>query len=357
MRSLIVLATVAFATAATAQTIPMTPELQKIVDGAKQEKTLITEMGPTVLGGQPLRDMFKEWVKKEQGIDVTINATPGGPFGVIGNKIATEFRAGQPSSTDVWVASPPQYHPYLRLDMFRKVEWLKLFPGRIAPPMVEADNIAFLGANGIPGIIYNIQTGGIFAQPKTIDDLLKPEYKGKFGTTAFANAFDAMAGEKWAGEAKMLDYIEKLAKQAQGILNCGAQDRVASGEFLALVLDCTGGSPEMTAYKGKIGLNILRDAAQLQYYSILIPKHARNPNMAVLYSVFLATPEAQAAMLPISGSNNALYPETQRAKLVKELEGTGIQFRHINYEFWLANPGISDTGNKMARALRSALGG
>ena len=123
MRALLAgLGALAFATAAAAQTIPMNLDLQKIVDGAKAEKALIIEMGPTVLGGEPTRAAFKDWVKKEYGIDVAVGFTPGGPFGVVGNKIATEFRAGQPSSTDIWAASPPQYHPYMRLEMFRKVD-------------------------------------------------------------------------------------------------------------------------------------------------------------------------------------------------------------------------------------------
>jgi len=107
-------------------------------------------------------------------------------------------------------------------------------------------------------VLYNVATGSDFAQVKTIDDLLKPQYKGRFGTTAFVNGFDAMSAKGWEGEAKMADYIPKLGKQAQGVLNCGGQDRVASGEFQALVLDvganvdCTAQNLQQFAVMGEI---------------------------------------------------------------------------------------------------------
>ena len=71
--------------------------------------------------------------------------------------------------------------------------------------------------------------------------------QGQASAHRFANGFDAMSAKGWEGEAKMVDYIGKLGHQAQGILNCGGQDRVASGEFLALVLECTGGTAYVTS--------------------------------------------------------------------------------------------------------------
>jgi len=93
----------AFATAAAAQTIPMTPDLQKVIDGAKQEKELVIEAGGAVLGGGDER--IAPAMKKMFGVDFAYKFTPGGLFGVIGNKVQTEYRAGQKASTDVWLAT------------------------------------------------------------------------------------------------------------------------------------------------------------------------------------------------------------------------------------------------------------
>ncbi|HXQ52193.1 MAG TPA: extracellular solute-binding protein [Stellaceae bacterium] len=340
-----------------AQAISMTPELQKIVDAAKAEKIVQTSSGELVFGGRPTEARAKAWIKENFGIDIDFQYTPGGPFGVVGNKIATEFRAGQPSSVDAWAASPPQYDPLLKLDMFIRVPWEKLYPARIKSEMVEADSRALATSTGTPGILYNLEKGADFANVKVIDDLLKPEYKGKFGTTSFANGFDAMAAKSWVGEAPMVAYMEKLGKQAQGILNCGNSDRVASGEFLAMVLDCTGASPNIVPYKGKIGLNIVSDSAQLQYYELLVPKHSQHQNAAILFSLYLMTPEGQRSMAENMGVDLDYYPETQQHKLVADLEAKGFVFRRINYPFWNQNPGLDETGNRLGKALKASLGG
>jgi ABC-type Fe3+ transport system substrate-binding protein len=336
---------------------PMTPELQKIVDGAKAEKVMLSSTNPLVFGAQPNIDAAKAWIKQTFGVDLDFNVTNGGPFGIVGAKIATEFRANQPSSVDLWAAGIAQYDPLLKSGMFVEIPWQKLWPQRVIAQQIGADGYSIGFATGTPGILYNTATGSDFAQVKTIDDLLKPEYKGRFGTTAFANGFDAMSAKSWEGEAKMVDYIAKLGHQAQGILNCGGQDRVASGEFQALVLDCVGGEPNVDPYKGKLGLAVPSDAAQLQYYELLIPKNAQHPNAAILFTLYLLTEQGQRGTRNGIGADLDYYPETTMHKFVADTEAKGIKFRRIDYQFWKDNPGIDVSGAKLGKALKEAIGG
>jgi ABC-type Fe3+ transport system substrate-binding protein len=336
---------------------PMSLELQKIVDGAKTEKSMLSSTNPLVFGGQANVDAAKAWIKSTFGVDLDFNITNGGPFGIIGAKIATEFRANQPSSVDVWTAGIAQYDPLLKSGMFVEVPWQKLWPQRIVAQQIGADGYSIGISTGTPGVLYNIASGADFAQVETIDDLLKPQYKGRFGTTAFANGFDAMSAKGWEGEAKMVDYIGKLGHQAQGILNCGGQDRVASGEFQALVLDCTGGYPYVDPYKGKLALAVPTDAAQLQYYEVLIPKNAQHPNAAILFTLYLLTEQGQRGIRNGGGIDLDYYPETGMHKFVADDEAKGIKFHRIDYRFWKDNPGIDVSGGKLGKALKEAIGG
>jgi ABC-type Fe3+ transport system substrate-binding protein len=336
---------------------PMTPELQKIIDLAKTEKVMLSSTNPQVFGLQANIDAAKVWIKQNFGVDLDFEVTNGGPFGVIGSKIATEFRAGQASSVDLWTASPPQYDPLLKSGMFVKVAWQALWPQRIVQEQIGGDGYSIALSTGTPGILYNLASGGDFTKVKVIDDLLKPEYKGRFGTTAFANGFDAMSAKSWEGEAKMVDYIAKLGHQAQGILNCGGQDRVASGEFPALVLDCNGGSPDVPQYKGKLGLAIPEDAAQLQYYELLVPKNAEHPNTAILFALYLMSEQGQRMLAEGSGVDLDYYPETRRHKMVADAEARGIKWHRINYQWWHDNPGIDQSGAKLGKTLKEAIGG
>ena len=335
----------------------MTPELQKIIDGARAEKVMLSSTNPLVFGGQANVDAAKAWIKETFGVDLDFNITNGGPFGIVGAKIATEFRANQPSSVDLWTAGIAQYDPLLKLGMFRDVPWQKLWPQRIVPQQIGAEGDSLGISTGTPGVLYNLATGSDFAQVKSIEDLLKPQYKGRFGTTSFANGFDAMSAKSWEGEPKMLDYIAKLGHQAQGILNCGGQDRVASGEFQALVLDCTGGYPNVALYKGKLGLAVPADSAQLQYYEVLIPKNAQHPNAAILFALYLMTEQGQRGIYNGGGIDLDYFPETHMHKFVADNEAKGIRFHRVDYKFWKDNPGVDKSGAKLGKALQQAISG
>jgi ABC-type Fe3+ transport system substrate-binding protein len=336
---------------------PMTPELQKIIAAAKTEKVMLSNTNPLVFGAQENLNAAKAWIKQNFDVDLDFDVTNGGPFGVVGAKILTEFRAGQSSSVDIWAASVPQYDPLLKTGMFVKVPWQTLWPQRIIPQQIGGDGYSIAFSTGTPGILYNPEKGTDFAKVKVIDDLLRPEYKGRFGTTAFANGFDAMSAKGWEGEAKMVDYIAKLGKQAQGILNCGGQDRVASGEFLALVLECSAGTAYVPQYAGKLALNIPTDAAQLQYYEILIPKHAQHPNAAILFSLYLMTEQGQRLLSKNEGIDLDYFPETQVHKRIADFEAKGLKFHRLTYQWWLENPGIDQSAAKLGKTLKEAIGG
>lgn len=342
------------ASTAGAQTIQVTPELAKIIEAAKKEKALTLESGPNIFGAG-LEDRMTAEMKKMFGLpELTIRFSPGGPMGVVGNKIATEFRAGQTSSTDAWTGAAPQVVPYLKLNMFHKVEWDKLLPSRIKPEYIEADGTALRAATGVPGILYNIKKAPEFTQVKVLDDLLTPAFKNKFATTPFAGGFDVLLAKDVWGVEKTEAYIEKLAGQVQGLLPCGGTDRIASGEFLALALDCTGASYMDPQYQGIVGLQVVSDNAQRRPYYLMIPKHAAHPNMAILYSVYMSTPEGQEVSRLSWRITLYEYPETHRHQEIADLEAKGIVFRDITVDWWLAHPGIDEANNKLARILRSA---
>ena len=228
----------------TAKAVEMTPALEKLIAAAKAEGKLEILSGGQVNGGGTAVATVKRDIKKLFGVDVKIRYTPGPPMGPTGNKIRTEFRAGAKSSTDVWTGAAAQVEPLLKSDMFRKIDWVSLYPSRIKPAMVEGEGRALRHATGIPGILYNTKIGPLVKQVKTMSDLLKPEFKGKFAVTPYMASYDVMAAKSVWGDKKMIEYVQKLSAQAKGFLGCGGEDRLATGEFMMLALDCAGSGPE-----------------------------------------------------------------------------------------------------------------
>ena len=342
------------ATGADAADFPISPELAKVIEAAKGEKVLELSAGPSVLGGAEMDTRIAAGMKKAFGFDIEYRFTPGGPMGEIGNKVATEFRANQQASTDAWTGAAAQIVPLLRLDMFHKVEWHKLYPGRIKPEFVEGGGTALRIATGTSGVLYNREKGAEFAKIERMEDMLKPEYKGKFGTTIYGAGFDVLLADSVWGPEKTLAFYEKFVKNMQGILNCGSEERVASGEFLALVMDCGGGSHHEESFGGRLAHKIVSDHATRRPYYLLIPKNAAHPNVAMLYGVFMSSPEGQKIVQDSWQIPLYEYPETRRHQEVAALEKKGVKFLDVTLEWWMKHPEIGRNSRKMFGIVRAA---
>jgi ABC-type Fe3+ transport system substrate-binding protein len=207
----------------------------------------------------------------------------------------------------------------------------------------------------VPGVLYNKQRAPEFAQVRMMDDLLKPEYKGKFGTTSFAAGFDVLLGKDAWGEEKVSAFLVKFAKQAAGILPCGGEDRIASGEFLALALDCAGGTQLTARYKDHLALQVPADNAQRRLSYLMVPKNAAHPNLAILYTLFFASPEGQQISRESWGLQLYEFEETQRHKEIAAIEATGVKFRDVTIDWWQANPGIDEANNRLGKIVRDTI--
>ena len=88
--------------------------------------------------------------------------------------------------------------------------------------------------------------------------------------------------------------MRALSKQITGLIRCGEAERIATGEYLALVMDCTGQDALQWQEKGApLDQMMPLDAAQQRYYYFAVPKNAQHPTAAKLYTIFLMTEEGQ----------------------------------------------------------------
>ena len=71
------------------------------------------------------------------------------------------------------------------------VEWVSLMPDRIRPEYVEAGGSVVRTFTTLPGaIIYNTKL--VPSVPKSLGDLLKPEWKGKIASTPYAAGWELL---------------------------------------------------------------------------------------------------------------------------------------------------------------------
>ena len=141
------------------------------------------------------------------------------------------------------------------------------------------------------------------------------------------------------------DFIRKMSGQISGLIGCEAEDRIASGETPALVLDCMGGSQNRLRYRGKgiLDTHIVGDVAQRRYSYLAIPDHAAHPNAAILYTLYLSSPEGQQNVVyDYYGSDLDLYPGSHAERRAKEAQARGVKFIDVNVDWWKTNQGIAE---------------
>ena len=169
-------------------------------------------------------------------------------------------------------------------------------------------------------------------------DLLKPEFHGKIATNPFLNGFEVLLAN-W-GYDKTADYVTKFSTQISGLVECGSGERIASGEVLALALDCAGVQQTEPRFKNILELHIVPDIAQRQYLYLSIPTNAADPNAGILYGLFFSTPEGQAWLRSRNGGDLDNYPDSTQRGMVEENEKKGVKFMNLNLEWAAQNKDI-----------------
>jgi len=328
--------------------LDMTPELQAVVNGAKTEGTLRIEAPPTMMGGQDIVNAASAWMKREFGLDVKVAWNPNYSFTRLLAKINSENVAGQAASSDAFVGTVKQVGPVLDKGIFKQVPWEKLLPGRITRGIVEGDDRALRVASYIPGVLYNKKLLPQIASVTTMEDLLKPEFTGKLSLNPDLAGLDVLAAN-W-GRPRTIDYIHKLAKQG-GVAPCGSGERIASGELLALVLDCAGLEQNYPKFRDVLGLHVVPDAAQRRYNYLTIPANAAGWNIGILYGVYLSTPEGQKFMHDATGDELVNYPESSQAAVVTALEQKGIHLTEVTLQWGAEHQADTEMADQLAKDL------
>lgn len=340
--------------AAQAQSVAINPALAKVIEGAKKEGKLVLRHAPTVMGGPDGARIAEAGIKAEFGVDIPIEWSPGPAFGPLAAQLYQELQAGAPSSTDVYYATPVQIVPYMEKGMFQPVDWVELLPSEIKPAMVEADSEALRVATALPGIMYNPKLATWVPQINTTDDLLNPALKGKYVTTPFLGGFDVLLANDVWGVAKTTAFVQKFAQQIGGLLFCGGQDRIASGEFQALVIDCAGTWQNTLKYRdqGVLANRIIKDMAQRRYAYLTIMKNAPHPNAGILFTLYMLSQEGQEKIMwDYFGQDEDDLPYSHVHQQVQQLQAQGIKTIDVTMDWWRSHPGIEQANIALAKLV------
>ena len=90
----------------------------------------------------------------------------------------------------------------------------------------------------VVGIVYNTNLVKGADVPTSIEDVMRPKWKGQIAVTPYLTGFYQFAAPDLFGEKFMTDYMNRIKPQIGGFIGCNSLDKVASGEFAMLIFDC-----------------------------------------------------------------------------------------------------------------------
>jgi ABC-type Fe3+ transport system substrate-binding protein len=309
--------------------------LQSIVEGARKEGKLTLIWGEGAVGGAEGASMLASGLNRRYNLNLDVQFTPGPAMPDMATKILQEFQTNRPASSDVLIGSEAHFPALMQARALEAVDWAAWSANIKNPTLLGApDGTSVKIASRTPGITYNASKITGDAIPKNMQDLLKPEFKGRLASTPYAAMFDRLATDEFWGEQRTMDYVTKLSAQAGGLIRCGEDQRVASGEFDLFALDCGQDSSLRARAKGApLAQSIPADAAALVYWYMGVPKNAAHPNAAKLFIEYLMSREGQDIMYQTSFDDNHLLPGSHVAEPIAKLQASGVTFKEIDIGF------------------------
>ncbi|HEY7062933.1 MAG TPA: ABC transporter substrate-binding protein [Chloroflexota bacterium] len=311
--------------------------LQRLVDAARREGALTLTWTENVGS----REGIRRWIdgfNQAYGLNLNVQYTPGPSMPELANKISQEAQAGRAASSDVLAVADDQLVPLIRADVLEPVDWVSWAPNIRDPAVLAPDGVAVQIGSRVSGITYNTDKVRADEVPTSLQDLLKPQYKGRVASTIYAASFDVLASPELWGEARTTEYVTRLADQLGGLMRCGEMQRIASGEFDLLAIDCGSFvARRLQPIGAPIGHVIPSDAALLNYWYVAVPRNAAHPAAAKLWVNYLLSREAQDILYEGVFIDQHRLPGSKAAAEIEALQARGVKFTEINVDFYRRN--------------------
>jgi iron(III) transport system substrate-binding protein len=309
--------------------------LQALIDGARQEGQLSFVWGEGTLGGSEGVGRLAAGFNREYGLNLSVRFTPGPSMNSMGVKAVEEYQARRVASSDIVVGYANILAPIIEAGALEPVEWMRWAPNIQDPRLVAPGGVAVTYQSSVRGITYNTNRLTEATLPRSLADLLKPQYRGRIASTPYAAGFDRLAIPELWGEQRTLEYVARLADQVAGLIRCNETERVISGEFDLLAIDCSQTNALAMRAKGApVDFALAADAPLAALVYMGVPKGAAHPNAAKLWVNYILSREAQDVLYELTFSDSHLLPGGRTAADIERFGLGSGQFVLEDAEFY-----------------------
>ena len=171
----------------------MTPALKKVVDAANKEGEMQVTWSSNTFGGPEGAKKVEKRINELWGAKIRIKWNPGRSMPEVGNQIAMSFSNKLASPTDVYIGFSRNMASLNKYKMFVSSPWKDYDPSRLTDAVVEQDGTLVKVYSATVGFSYNKKLAPM--QPERLDDLLRPEWKGKIATPSYGPGWDQVAAD------------------------------------------------------------------------------------------------------------------------------------------------------------------
>ena len=296
-------------------------ELEKVIKGAKKEgvlKLLWTEGHMGADAG--ISDMLKT-VNKTYGTNIKLQFTQGRSFPANLGRLTQEFRAKQTSSTDVFMGTGSHMLSGHETGMLARVDWNKLIerpePKNAVVQRVNNGGVGLAIASRVVGLVYNTNLVKGSDIPYSIEDVMKPKWKGQIAITPYITGFYQFAAPDVFGIKFMTDYMKRLKPQIGGFIGCNSLDKIASGQFAILIFDCGRDATVRYQRRGApLGHAVPKEIVRNNIINLGVPSNAAHPNVGKLFIAWTHSKDGQKALWKHGAYDLEIYPGSKSKELV-----------------------------------------
>ena len=309
-------------------------QLNSIVTLARGELELTMAWAPGYLDGPNETKRLTDGFNKAYGFKIGVSArTTGASMTENSARVIDEYKRGVKATSDIVLGTESEIIEMSKAGALISEPWQSWMSGLANLRMVAAGGVAVQVQTRTPGITYNSTKLTGANVPKSLADLLKPQYKGRIATTPSTALFERLALDELWGPDRALSYARALAPQVGGTINCGDEDRINKGDFDVLVFDCGSARASQLKAKGQlIGWTEPTDGALLGYVYMGIPKNAVHPNAARLFINYLLSREAQDIMYETEFADLHVLPGSKTFSEVDRATKAGVKFYELTTE-------------------------
>jgi ABC-type Fe3+ transport system substrate-binding protein len=300
------------------------PEVQRLVEAARREGELVLVTSPTSFfdGGRNV-GLFEEAFNTYYGLNTKLSWTPGPSQPEQVQRIVQAVQTGRTPPTDMLFAEVENTSALIDGNGAHAVPWQTMMPDLPALAVAE-DGQAVAYGTKFYGITYSEQYVPPDLVPRTLEDVLHPRWKGIIASTPYATPYFSLALPTELGEATTTAFVERLSDHVGGLMRCGEHERLLSGEFVMLVMNC-GSNSEIRAKLNGVPVNVAipLDSVHLGYQYLSVTKNAKNVNTATLFGLFMLTPPGQALSYRSDLLDLHLLPGSQTHTMMEQMVAQG----------------------------------